>query len=69
MKRLSIITVVFFLVTFFYNVMGQKNLAVHIGTIIPTGSFASGEDDSYLSNATIGLNIGGEYTFSLKKIV
>jgi len=49
------------------NTFAQKNLSVHIGTMIPIGSFAR-DNGGYLSNAAAGLNLGMEYTYPLKQL-
>jgi opacity protein-like surface antigen len=49
------------------NTFAQKNLSVHIGTILPIGSFAR-DNGGYLSNAAAGLNLGLEYTYPLKQL-
>jgi opacity protein-like surface antigen len=49
------------------NTFAQKNLSVHVGTILPIGSFAR-DNGGYLSNAAVGLNLGLEYTYPLKQL-
>jgi len=53
---------------FSLNTFAQKNLSVHVGAILPTGSFAGNNDNGYLSNAAVGLNLGLEYTYPVKKL-
>jgi len=66
MKCLLIYTIALSLM-FSLNTFAQKNVNVHVGAMLPTGSFAS-DNGGYLSNAAVGLNLGLEYTYPLKQL-
>jgi opacity protein-like surface antigen len=66
MRCLLIATIALSLM-FSLNTFAQKNLSVHVGAMLPTGSFAD-DNGGYLSNAAVGLNLGLEYIYPLKQL-
>lgn len=66
MKCLLITTIALSLM-FSLNTSAQENLSVHVGAMVPIGSFAR-DNGGYLSNGAVGLNLGVEYTYPLKEL-
>lgn len=66
MKCLLILAIALSLM-FSLNTFAQKNLSVHVGAMLPIGSFAA-DNGGYLSNGAIGLNLGLEYAYPLKQL-
>jgi opacity protein-like surface antigen len=67
MKWSLLIATIALSLMFSFNTSAQENLSVHVGAMLPIGSFAR-DNGGYLSNGAAGLDLGVEYAYPLKQL-